>query len=235
MYLSIIYPTYNEVDHINELITRTFNVLNKESIPGEIIVVDDNSPDGTGSIVKSMMEKYDSLKLLSRPKKLGLATAFVDGSKLAQGDIICTMEADLSQPPECIPLLLKCIQNGDDIVVGSRFTVGSRLSNVPWLKYGLSRIYNSFFNIFFNTGIKDHTTGYKMYRSMALRNINVNELKSLGFPFYLEILLKAKKLGLKTTEVPIYYSYRRKGSKFNILTLLDYWKSFFIFIKLMVN
>ena len=127
--LSVIIPTYNEADNVAELIERIERSLNGRSF--EIIVVDDNSPDGTAKIVEGFGK--DHIKVLKRPKKLGLASAILDGMKVADGNIIAVMDADLQHPPELLPELLKKVEDGYDIAIASRYVDGGKVEEWSFL------------------------------------------------------------------------------------------------------
>jgi dolichol-phosphate mannosyltransferase len=221
--LSIIVPTYNESKNIDELLTRIFKALKPNYIQYEVVVVDDNSPDGTGQIAEALMSKYD-LKVVRRPKKIGLASAVLNGFKVASGDIFCVMDADLSHPPEAIPEMLKAINaNEADIVVASRVVEGGGATNWPWYRKFGSRFAQMLAKPL--TKVNDNTSGYFMLRKSVVEG--VDNINPIGFKILLEILVKGKYSKVK--EVAIVFNDREGGkSKLGSKQILEYLKQLFI-------
>lgn len=195
--LSIILPTYNEKNNLSELSGRI-----KTIIPdAEIIVVDDNSPDGTADFARHL-----GLKVILRPTRQGLASAVIDGFRLARGDVVCVMDADLSHPPEVIPEMLELIRSGKaDLVVGSRLVKGGGARDWTWFKRFISDLAR--LPACLLTNIKDTTSGFFMLKRSVLEGVNLNPI---GYKILLEIIAKGKYRN--SAEVPIIFA-DRKGSK----------------------
>ena len=140
MFISLVIPTFNEAENISIMIDKVFNILKDNGLDGEIIIVDDDSPDGTWEIAEGLKSIYN-IKVLRRLDKKGLSSAVIDGLKMTRGDIIGFMDADMSHPPEKIPELLAPItSNKSCIVIGSRYVEGARLENWPFHRKVLSKI-----------------------------------------------------------------------------------------------
>lgn len=206
--LSVILPTYNEKKNLAELVQKIRQVA-----PNcEIIVVDDNSPDKTAEFAKSL-----GLTTLIRPEKLGLASAVIDGFKLAKGEELCVMDADLSHPPEVIPNMLSIIKSGEaDIVIGSRLVKGG--GQIGWspLQKFISSIARFPARAFTKT--KDVTSGFFIIKRSVIQGI---ELNPIGYKICLEILTKGNYK--KAVEFPIIFANRGESkSKMTSKQLLEY-------------
>jgi len=208
----VIIPTYKEKENIEALI-KTISSL---SIPFDILIIDDNSPDGTASVVKNLQSENKNLHLIERPGKMGLGSAYKTGFKWALDngfDYIFEMDADFSHNPDDLIRLYKaCNDDGADVAIGSRYVSGVNVINWP-----LSRVLMSYFaSIYVRliTGMKimDTTAGFKCYRKEVLENIHPEQIKSKGYGFQIEMKFIAWKLGYKIVEVPIIFTDRRLGS-----------------------
>jgi len=207
----VIIPTYKEKENIEALI-KAISSLNHVF---DILVIDDNSPDGTADIVKGLQITNPRIHLIERPGKLGLGTAYIAGFKYAieKGyDFIYEMDADFSHDPKDLIRLCKvCEEDGADVAIGSRYISGVNVVNWP-----LSRVLMSYFAsiyVRFVTGMKimDTTAGFKCYRSEVLENILTNQIRSVGYSFQIEMKFIAWKLGYKIVEVPIIFTDRKMG------------------------
>jgi len=216
--LSIIVPTYNESRNIEELLTRLFAVIKPNYIPYEVLIVDDNSPDGTAQIAEALKSKFD-LRVVKRPRKIGLASAVLNGFKLATGDILCVMDADLSHPPEAVLEMYKAITSqGADIVIGSRRVEGGGATNWPWYR----RFISTFAQFLARpiTNVNDNTSGFFMIKKSVLENADINPI---GFKILLEILSKGNYSKVK--ELPIVFNDREGGkSKLGAKQVIEYLK-----------
>lgn len=208
----IIIPTYNEIDNIEDIITTVFNF---EKVY-HILIVDDGSPDGTASRVKSLQSKYpEKLHIEERAGKLGLGTAYIHGFKWGlqrDYDYIIEMDADFSHPPSSlINLYDACSKNGADVSVGSRYISGVNVVNWP-----MSRVLMSYFAsvyVRWITGIhvRDTTAGFVCYSRKVLERLNLDKIKFVGYAFQIEMKFTAWKLGFTIVEVPIIFTDRKKG------------------------
>jgi len=205
----IITPTFNELDNIRKLIPE---VLSKhDSI--DVLVVDDNSPDGTGDYVEELSKNNNRVHLLRRPQKMGLGTAYIAGFKYAlqnRYDYIFEMDADFSHDPKEIPNFLKAIQTYD-LVLGSRYKNGVNVINWPMSRLLLSYFANIYTRVI--TGLRTHdaTGGFKCFRRSVLEAINLDEIKSNGYAFQIEMTFKAFKKGFNIGEIPIVFVDRVTG------------------------
>lgn len=202
--VSIILPTYNERENIKELIGA---ILQYAPHLLEIIVVDDNSPDGTWKIVEELGKKNKKIRLLRRIKIRGLVSAIIDGIKMAKGDVILWMDCDFSHPPELIPKLLENI-NHYDVSLASRYVAGGKdFRDV--LSKTASRLFNSFAVFFLGASIHDYTSGFLAAKSEVF--------KAVGIPaggygeYFVGFIYNTKKKGFKIKEVPFTAVQRKAG------------------------
>ena len=216
--ISIIIPTYNERGNIIRLITSIASIIRRSAIQGEIIVVDDNSPDGTASAVKKL-SKYAPLpvRLIKRPEKMGLSSAVIDGIAAAKYDVVGVMDADFSHPPEFIPRLAIPVLKGEcDFAIGSRYINGGRIVRWPFSRRAIS-IGATFLSRPL-TGVKDSVSGYFFFRKDILRNV---VLEGIGYKICLEILVKGKYREVR--EIPITFVNRKEGkSKLDLKECANY-------------
>jgi dolichol-phosphate mannosyltransferase len=205
----IIIPTYNEIENISKMIKYI-----RENYPDiYILVVDDNSPDGTGDYIENITKTDDKVKLIRRSGKLGLGTAYVKGFKYAienKYDYIFEMDADFSHDPAEIKNFLIAIQNAD-LVLGSRYINGVNVINWPMKRLLLSYFANYYTRLVTGMPIKDATGGYKCFRRKVLENIDLSKIKSNGYSFQIEMTFKAWVKGFKIVEIPIIFVDRVQG------------------------
>lgn len=209
--VSIVIPTYNERENIAQLIGKVERTLAKSRLEGEIIVVDDNSPDGTGDAAERLAKASSSIRVIHRSGRLGLGTAYSAGIRAAKGSVIITMDADLSHPPSAIPALLGAIGAGADIALGSRYVKGGKIANWGPYRRLVSKGANTLAKLVLGIRPNDLTTGYRAYRREALERLGLGEVKSTGYSFLMEILCRAERKGLKISEVPITFVDRKGG------------------------
>ncbi|MGD8625921.1 MAG: polyprenol monophosphomannose synthase [Anaerolineae bacterium] len=209
----VVIPTYNEADN---LATMAGELLALE-VPGlEILIVDDNSPDGTGQIADELVGHHPRrFHVMHRQGKLGLGTAYISGFgyALEQGaDFVVQMDADFSHSPGYIPEFLEAI-DGYDVVVGSRYVSGGRLDERwGWGRYFLSWWANSVYTrLILGIQVKDATAGFKCWRRATLQGIGLDRVRSNGYVFQVEMAYLTEKLGFQALELPIYFEDRRIG------------------------
>ena len=205
----IIIPTYNEIENIGKMIKEISAI--DQSI--DILVVDDNSPDGTGAHIHELKKTFTNLHLLEREGKLGLGTAYVAGFKFALQngyEFIFEMDADFSHDPKEIPAFLKAIQDAD-LVIGSRYITGVNVVNWPLRRLFLSYFANRYTSVVTGLPLCDSTGGYKCFRRIVLESINLDNVKSGGYSFQIEISFKAWKKGFRIKEIPIIFIDRAVG------------------------
>jgi dolichol-phosphate mannosyltransferase len=207
----VIIPTYNEHENIGKVIPAIL-----ESVPqADILVVDDNSQDGTTEIIKAIGLSTGRVFLISREKKLGLGTAYVVGFKwaLLQGnyDPVFEMDADLSHDPEALCHFLNEIEAAD-LIIGSRYTDGVNVVNWPMKRLLLSYFANWYARIVTGVPVRDLTSGFKCYRRSVLEAIDLDKIHSNGYAFQIEMHFKAFRKGFRIREIPIVFVERRTGT-----------------------
>ena len=220
--VSVIVPTYNERENLPTLIERINKVFVDERIVGEVVIIDDNSPDGTGQLAEQLRRKYKFLKVIHRPSKLGLGSAYREGFRAAVGKLLFTMDADLSHDPAYIPRFIEKAKHAD-VVVGSRYIEGGNI--VGWGLYRklVSRVANFLASIVVGADVNDMTSGYRAYRKEVLAKVPLNEIRSNGYAFQLEIIYEIRKKGFKIDSAPIVFTDRRKGrSKLGMREILSF-------------
>jgi len=224
----VVVPTYNERENIEELIEKTLST----SPDIDILIVDDNSPDGTGEIAKKIAKENPRVKVLHRPGKMGLGSAYVEGFKwaLEKGyDFIMEMDADFSHNPEDIPRFIEKIKEYD-LVIGSRYTDGVSVVNWPISRLLLSYFANIYARTVTGVPIMDLTGGFKCFRRKVLESINLDTIMSDGYAFQIEMNYRAYKKGFKITEIPIIFIERRAGS--SKMSKKIVWEAFWLVWKL---
>jgi dolichol-phosphate mannosyltransferase len=213
----VIIPTYNELANIDTIIRFVFDM--KQDF--HILVVDDNSPDGTANVVRTLQEEYkDMLFLEERKGKLGLGTAYIHGFRWALRKgyrFIFEMDADFSHDPRDLQRLYEaCHTQGADVAVGSRYTEGGSVKNWPLERNLLSKSAAIYTQMITWMPVKDPTAGFVCYRREVLETINLNQIRFVGYAFQIEMKFAAWKLGFRIQEVPIVFTDRKLGvSKMN--------------------
>lgn len=214
MKILIISPTYNEKNNIGNLIEKIFKLNNSL----HLLIVDDNSPDGTSDIVKNAMETNGNIHLIKREGKLGLGTAYCRGFEYAliNGyDRIIQMDADLSHNPDDVLRLIHFSETYD-LVIGSRYDGGVNVINWPMSRLLLSYFANLYARIFTRVPIRDLTGGFKCFRRTVLEAIDYKNIRSQGYSFQIEMNFLAYNKGFKIREIPIVFTDRTVGeSKMN--------------------
>ena len=205
----VIVPTYNELENIRPLLDKVL------SLPWglDILIVDDNSPDGTAEVVKEYQQKTNRVHLIQRPGKMGLGSAYRDGFRYALqngAEYIFEMDADFSHDPEAIGQFLEEAKDAD-IVLGSRYLNGVTVVNWPLSRLILSYSANVYTRIVTGLPLADATGGFKCFRRRALEGIQLDRVKSEGYSFQIEMSFRCWKRGFKIKEIPIIFVDRRAG------------------------
>ena len=209
MKILIIIPTYNELENLPRLLPE---VLSKDD-GIDVLIVDDNSPDGTSAFVESQIKNNNRIHLIKRSSKQGLGTAYIAGFKYALQngyDFVFEMDADFSHDPKEIPRFLDEIKNSD-VVLGSRYINGVNVINWPMRRLLLSSFANLYTRFITGMPVHDATGGFKCFRIKVLQAIDLNKVKSNGYAFQIEMSFKAWKKGFKVKEIPIIFVDRVKG------------------------
>jgi len=211
MQVSVIVPTYNEKENIDPLVTQLLTLPMRV----HIIVVDDNSPDGTGEIAGRLaVENAGRVSVIHRPGKLGLGTAYIAGFKeaLTEGaDLVCSMDADFSHNPRYVPDIVDKINQGYDLVIGSRYVRGGGSTQTLDRKV-FSWSANTLTRVLLGLHAHDTTAGFRCYRRQALESLDLDSIKSSGYSFLFEMLFRVEQRGWKVGEVPIIFQDRRMGA-----------------------
>ena len=229
MRVLVIIPTYDEAENIADVVDRVH-----AAVPdAHVLVVDDNSPDGTGDLVESMMSADDRLHLLRRPGKAGLGSAYRAG--FAWGaeegyDVMVEMDADLSHDPAALPSLLARIEDGADLAIGSRYVPGGSIPDWKWHRQALSRWGNRYAGAVLALDVADATAGYRAYRASALAGIDLDSVRADGYGFQIEMAYRVARNGGRIDEVPIAFTDRIRGTSkmsgrivVEALTLVTWW------------
>ncbi len=212
----VIIPTYNEKENIEKIIRAALG----QPKDFHVLVVEDNSPDGTADIVKGLMKEFDGkLHILERKGKLGLGTAYIAGFRwgLENGyDIIFEMDADFSHNPNDLVKLHKAITDGADAAIGSRYVSGVNVVNWPMGRVLMSYFASKYVRMITGMEINDTTAGFVCWTRKVLETIDLNKIKFVGYAFQIEMKYTAVKLGFNVVEVPIIFTDRTEGeSKMN--------------------
>ncbi len=209
----VIIPTYKEKENIAAMIDKVFSL--EEYF--DVLIIDDNSPDGTAEIVKNKQKEYPNrLFLIEREGKLGLGTAYLRGFRWAlehEYEFIFEMDADFSHNPEDLVRLLRAARDkGYDLVIGSRYTNGVNVVNWPMSRVLLSYFANYYVRLITGMKLRDATAGFKCYRRKVLEKILKDPPEFIGYAFQIEMKFKAYKYGFKIKEIPIIFTDRKAGS-----------------------
>ncbi|NLF43916.1 MAG: polyprenol monophosphomannose synthase [Bacteroidales bacterium] len=209
----VIIPTYKEKENIEKIIRKVFSL----SHPFDLLIIDDNSPDGTADIVKKLMLEFEGrLFLEQRAGKLGLGTAYVHGFKWGlkrDYQYIFEMDADFSHnPDDLLKLYHACAIEGHDVAVGSRYIKGVNVVNWPMGRVLLSYFASAYVRIITRIKVRDTTAGFVCYRRRVLESINLNKIRFTGYAFQIEMKYTAWKLGFSIKEVSIIFTDRSEGT-----------------------
>ncbi len=216
----IISPTYNERKNVPNLVEKLFSI----DPDFHVLIIDDNSPDGTGDLVESMQAQFPNLHLARRAKKAGLGTAYCFGFKWALDrdyEVIVQIDADLSHDPNEIPIMMALLKD-NDFVIGSRYCDGISVVRWPLRRLALSYGANLYTRIITGMPIKDGTGGFKAWRREVLEAINLNQVRSQGYSFQIEMNFRAWMKGYRVIEHPIIFIDRTIGeSKMSKMIMLE--------------
>jgi len=202
-------PTYNERESLPELVER----VEALGLGLHVLIVDDNSPDGTGDLAEALAADRPWLRVLHRPAKAGLGTAYVAGFRRALElgyEIVGEMDADLSHNPAYLPTMLEALE-GADLVLGSRYRPGGGVRNWGPLRRLISRGGSLYSQLILGIGVRDLTGGFKLFRRDVLENIGLDTIRSNGYSFQIETTYRALQRGYRVVEVPIVFEDRRVG------------------------
>jgi dolichol-phosphate mannosyltransferase len=206
----VITPTYAEAQNIDEFLRRA-----RAAVPdADILVVDDNSPDGTADVAEKVAVELGGIDVLRRPSKKGLGSAYRAGFAigLEKGyDVLVQIDADLSHDASVLPRLLGEIEAGADLVIGSRYVPGGEIPHWPWFRRALSRYGNLYAGFVLGTGVEDATSGYRAYRADTLKAIDYSTTRAKGYGFQMETAYRVHRWGGRIVETPIVFTDRVRG------------------------
>jgi dolichol-phosphate mannosyltransferase len=206
----IIVPTYNERENLPRMAQKLLSL----PVPLDVLIVDDNSPDGTGKLADEIAAKHPEINVLHRKEKNGLGRAYIAGFQWALArnyEFIFEMDCDFSHNPDDIPAFLKAAENAD-LVLGSRYCGGIRVINWPLRRLMLSRCAGIYVQLVTGIPVSDPTGGYKCFRREALKSINLDEVRSNGYSFQIEMTHRLWRQGFRVAEVPIIFTERTEGA-----------------------
>lgn len=209
----VIIPTYNEIENIEKMIRKVFSLPKKF----HLLIVDDNSPDGTADVVKKLQKEFtNQLHILERKGKLGLGTAYIAGFKYAlekDYKYIIEMDCDFSHNPDDLEkLYTACHENKGDVAVGSRYVKDGGFDNWPFIRVLMSKFASYYVQFILQLGVKDSTAGFVAYKREVLEKIDFSNIKFVGYAFQIEMKFKSRNHGFKVTEVPIIFTDRTEGT-----------------------
>jgi glycosyltransferase involved in cell wall biosynthesis len=207
----IVLPTYNEAENIPEVLRRA-----RAAAPdADILVVDDSSPDGTAGVAEAMGAEVGGVDVLSRPGKSGLGSAYREGFDLGRArgyEALMEMDSDLSHDPADIPRLLRALDEGADLVIGSRYIPGGHIPHWPWHRRALSKYGNRYAAAMLKLDVHDATSGFRAYRSDVVGRIDLASVRADGYGFQIEMAHRVARAGGRIVEVPIEFVDRVRGT-----------------------
>ena len=207
----VVVPTFNERENIEPFLRAV-----RQAVPdADVLVVDDNSPDGTGQIADTVAAELGRVKVLHRPGKQGLGSAYRHGFTIALDEdyeVVVSMDVDFSHDPSVIPNLLSSVDRGADAVIGSRYVPGGGTANWPLHRRLLSRWGNRYVGMLLGLGVRDATSGFRAYRASALRDIDHAATSAEGYAFLTELVRRLATRGHPIVEVPIIFRDRERGT-----------------------
>lgn len=220
----VIMPTYNERQNLESITGRVRAALPE----ADLLIVDDNSPDGTGDIADKLTEADSHVQVMHRTEKAGLGKAYMSGFSwaLERGyGVIVEMDADGSHLPEHLPVLVGALAHAD-LAIGSRWMPGGRVVNWPRSREALSRGANVYTRLMLDLKVRDATAGFRAYRASTLRTISLDQVQSTGYCFQIDLTMRVAQAGLKIVEVPITFVEREHGASkmSNSIILEAFWR-----------
>ena len=222
--VAVIIPTYNERDNIEIIAKRV-----RSAVPdAHLLIVDDNSPDGTGEIADKLAGGDPNVHVLHRAGKAGLGAAYIAGFRWAlerDYGAVVEMDADGSHQPEHLPGLVAAL-NGADLSIGSRWVPGGKVVNWPKTREALSRAANIYTRLMLGLSVRDATAGFRAYRAATLRTISLDQVESTGYCFQIDLTLRVADAGLRIVEVPITFVEREHGASkmSNSIIMEAFWR-----------
>jgi dolichol-phosphate mannosyltransferase len=222
MRATVCLPTYNERENLEPMLRALGEVLRDGD---RVLVIDDNSPDGTGELADSLAAGLGFVDVLHRPQKEGLGRAYVDGFRhvlQTDAELVLELDCDFSHDPKDVPRLIAAAEGGADLVLGSRYVPGGGTRNWGLLRRAISKGGSLYTALFLQMGVKDPTGGFKCFRRAVLERLDLDEVTPRGYAFQIEMTYRAKRLGFRVVEIPITFVDRVAGrSKMNKAVVLE--------------
>jgi dolichol-phosphate mannosyltransferase len=212
MRATVCLPTYDERANLERMLRSLGEVLREGD---RVLVIDDNSPDGTGQLAEELAQELPFVSVLHRPEKQGLGPAYLDGFRQALEDgaeLVLEMDCDFSHDPQDVPRLIAAAEGGADVVLGSRYVEGGRVGNWGLARRAISRGGSLYTALFLHMGVKDPTGGFKCFRRRVLETIHPDTITAKGYAFQIEATYRAKRAGFRVVEIPITFDDRVNGT-----------------------
>jgi dolichol-phosphate mannosyltransferase len=212
MRATVCLPTYDERANLERMLRSLGEVLREGD---RVLVIDDNSPDGTGQLAEELAQELPFVSVLHRPEKQGLGPAYLDGFRQALEDgaeLVLEMDCDFSHDPQDVPRLIAAAEGGADVVLGSRYVEGGRVGNWGLARRAISRGGSLYTALFLHMGVKDPTGGFKCFRRRVLETIHPDTITAKGYAFQIEATYRAKRAGFRVVEIPITFDERVNGT-----------------------
>jgi dolichol-phosphate mannosyltransferase len=212
MLATVCLPTYNERDNLPRMIAALERVLREGD---RVLVIDDNSPDGTGEVADALAASHEFVDVLHRPRKEGLGRAYIAGFEraLAGGaELVLEMDCDFSHDPEDVPRLIRTAEDGADLALGSRYVPGGSTRNWGLVRRLISRGGSAYTALFLRMGVKDPTGGFKCFRRAVLETLDLAAITPRGYAFQIETTYRTKQAGFTVVEIPITFADREVGT-----------------------
>lgn len=211
MRILTIIPTYNELESLPKTLGRL-----RSAVPAsDVLVADDNSPDGTGALADRIAAEDPQVHVMHRKGKEGLGAAYIAGFRWAlerDYDVVIEMDADGSHQPEQLPALLKAVEDGADLVIGSRWVKGGSVVNWPFYRQLISRTGSTYARLMLGISVHDVTAGYRAFRRTTLEKLDFDAIESVGYGFQVDLAWRVAQMGLRIAEVPVTFVERELGS-----------------------
>jgi dolichol-phosphate mannosyltransferase len=211
MRATVCLPTYNERENLPRMIEALGQVLRQGD---RVLVIDDNSPDGTGKLADTLVAAHPFVDVLHRERKEGLGRAYIAGFHRALADgaeLVLEMDCDFSHDPNAVPLLIGAAENGADLVLGSRYIRGGSIPNWGFIRRAISRGASLYTGLFLRMHVKDPTGGFKCFRRSVLETLDLDAITPRGYAFQIETTYRVKRAGFRVVEIPITFNERTAG------------------------